>query len=97
MQQRILDDLSDLTEQMEKQVSRLADLKRKCDQNPYNYYCIDDPAAALENVELAPDGMSDAGTAFTRYTVAPTTLASSTKQSSCVSLSLLSLSSRASS
>lgn len=46
------------------------------------YFCIDDPVAALENVEIAPDGMSDAGTAFTRYTANPTTLASSTRRSS---------------
>lgn len=46
------------------------------------YFCIDDPVAAFENVEIAPDGMSDAGTAFTRYTVNPTTLASSTRKSS---------------
>ncbi|GAA6031547.1 hypothetical protein JCM8097_006514 [Rhodosporidiobolus ruineniae] len=82
MQQRLEDDMSDLTEQLEKQVSRLAELRVKCEQNPYNYYCIDDPAAMLENVELAPDGMSDAGTAFTRYTAAPTTMASSTRKSS---------------
>lgn len=48
------------------------------------YFCIDDPVAALENVEIAPDGMSDAGTAFTRYTANPTTMASSTRRSSCV-------------
>ncbi|GAA6015095.1 hypothetical protein JCM10207_008729 [Rhodosporidiobolus poonsookiae] len=81
-QQRLVDDFDDLTEKIEKQLSRLDELKAKCEQNPYNYYCIDDPTAALENVELAPDGMSDAGTAFTRYTVAPTTMASSTRHSS---------------
>jgi len=46
------------------------------------YFCIDDPSAALENLELAPDGVSDAGTAFTRYTVNPTTVASSQRSSS---------------
>lgn len=44
---------------------------------PDQYYCLDDPAAGLNNVELQPDGMSDAGTAFTRYTAAPTTQATS--------------------
>ncbi|GAA5969527.1 hypothetical protein JCM11641_008144 [Rhodosporidiobolus odoratus] len=82
MQQRLLEDMSDLTEQIEKQLTRLDDLKVKCEQNPYIYYCIDDPVAMLEGVEIAPDGMSDAGTAFTRYTVAPTTMASSTRKSS---------------
>ncbi|GAA5870104.1 hypothetical protein JCM1840_003583 [Sporobolomyces johnsonii] len=82
LQQRLLDDFSDLTEQIDRQVERLDELKVKRDQNPYQYFCIDDPAAALENVEIAPDGVSDAGTAFTRYTVAPTTLASSHRSSS---------------
>ncbi|GJN92512.1 hypothetical protein Rhopal_005542-T1 [Rhodotorula paludigena] len=82
LQQRLLDDCSDLEEQVEKQVSRLSELKRKRDENPYYYFCIDDPVAALENVEIAPEGMSDAGTAFTRYTVNPTTLASSTRRTS---------------
>lgn len=56
------------------------------------YFCVDDPVAALENVELAPDGMSDAGTAFTRYTVNPTTAASSTRKTSCAALYPLCLS-----
>lgn len=51
------------------------------------YFCIDDPSAALENLELAPDGVSDAGTAFTRYTVNPTTIASSQRSSSRTSRS----------
>ncbi|GAA5956343.1 hypothetical protein JCM21900_006151 [Sporobolomyces salmonicolor] len=81
-QQRLLDDFADLTEQIERQVERLDELKVKRDENPYQYFCVDDPAVALENVEIAPDGVSDAGTAFTRYTVAPTTLASSQRTSS---------------
>lgn len=50
------------------------------------YFCIDDPASAFDNVELQPDGASDAGTAFTRYTAAPTTQATSratSQRSSC--------------
>lgn len=39
------------------------------------YHCLEDPASAFDNVELQPDGASDAGTAFTRYTVAAPTLA----------------------
>lgn len=39
------------------------------------YYCLYDPLSAIDNVEMQPDGVSDAGTAFTRYTVAPTTIA----------------------
>ncbi|GAA5883430.1 hypothetical protein JCM3774_004277 [Rhodotorula dairenensis] len=82
LQNRLLEDCEELREQIEKQVDRLHDLKDKQEQNPYFYFCIDDPVTALENVEIAPDGMSDAGTAFTRYTANPTTLASSTRRSS---------------
>ncbi|GAA5975319.1 hypothetical protein JCM5350_006430 [Sporobolomyces pararoseus] len=87
MQQRLLDDFSDVTEQLEKQADRLDDLRQRRDANPYQYFCIDDPSAALENLELAPDGVSDAGTAFTRYTVNPTTVASSQRSSSRTSRS----------
>lgn len=100
LQERLCDDCSDLTEQVQKQLERLAELRTKRDQDPcalaccaYTdllligfradaYYCVDDPTAAFENVEIAPDGMSDAGTAFTRYTVNPTTLASTSRRSS---------------
>ncbi|GAA5993070.1 hypothetical protein JCM10908_003090 [Rhodotorula pacifica] len=82
LQNRLLEDCEELREQIEKQVDRLRELKDKQEQNPYFYFCIDDPVAALENVEIAPDGMSDAGTAYTRYTVNPTTMASSTRRSS---------------
>ncbi|GAA6056745.1 hypothetical protein JCM3770_005875 [Rhodotorula araucariae] len=82
LQQRLVDDFTEIEEQVEKQVARLGELKQKYEENPYYYFCVDDPVAALENVELAPDGMSDAGTAFTRYTVNPTTLASSTRRTS---------------
>ncbi|GAA6006180.1 hypothetical protein JCM11491_002062 [Sporobolomyces phaffii] len=82
MQQRLLDDFSDVTEQLEKQADRLDELHKRKENNPYQYFCIDDPSAALENLELAPDGVSDAGTAFTRYTTNPTTVASSQRSSS---------------
>ncbi|BGP02142.1 Putative elongator complex protein 1 [Rhodotorula toruloides] len=82
LQERLCEDCSDLTEQVQKQLDRLAELRTKRDQNPYFYYCVDDPTAAFENVEIAPDGMSDAGTAFTRYTVNPTTLASTSRRTS---------------
>lgn len=102
LQERLCEDCSDLTEQVQKQLDRLAALRTKRDQNPCApsarvasvlalthcpadfYYCVDDPTAAFENVEIAPDGMSDAGTAFTRYTVNPTTLASTSRRTSCV-------------
>lgn len=47
------------------------------------YYCLFDPTSAMDNVEMQPDGASDAGTAFTRYTVAATTIAT-TRMTSCV-------------
>lgn len=36
------------------------------------------PEVAIEGVEMQPDGASDAGTAFTRYTRAATTLVATT-------------------
>lgn len=39
LQQRLLDDCSDLEEQVEKQVSRLSELKRKRDENPCTPGC----------------------------------------------------------
>ncbi|ORY54599.1 IKI3 family-domain-containing protein [Leucosporidium creatinivorum] len=77
VESRLVDDFNELTEQVEKQVERLAELKEKRDANPYQYFCLDDPTSAIDNVELQPDGASDAGTAFTRYTAAPTTQATS--------------------
>ncbi|KAM0754229.1 IkappaB kinase complex, IKAP component [Meredithblackwellia eburnea MCA 4105] len=70
VQSRIVDDIDELTEQVEKQVERLAELKVRRDANPDQYFCVDTLSAAMEGVELQPDGASDAGTAFTRYTVA---------------------------
>lgn len=42
--------------------------------------------SAMDNVELQPDGASDAGTAFTRYTAMATTIGGSSMKSSCVAL-----------
>ncbi len=35
-----------------------------------SYFCIEELPEAMGNLLLQPDGASDAGTAFTRYTVA---------------------------
>ncbi|KAK4705712.1 elongator complex protein 1, partial [Phenoliferia sp. Uapishka_3] len=85
-QVKIMEDIEELTEQVEKQVERLAELKERRDANPNLYYCLDAPMSALDNLELQPDGASDAGTAFTRYTaagqsVATTQLSSRTSKS----------------
>lgn len=50
------------------------------------YFVVEGPPAGLDGVELQPDGASDAGTAFTRYTAAPTTAVTSQVSSGCVSL-----------
>lgn len=47
------------------------------------YFCVNVPTSAMDNVELQPDGASDAGTAFTRYTTAGGSVAT-TQMSSCV-------------
>lgn len=100
MQSRMLEDIAEVMEQVEKQVERLDELREKRDSNPSaclplsphvlclrsrlrpdQYFCIEDPTSAFDNVEIQPDGASDAGTAFTRYTAAPTTLATTRKSS----------------
>ncbi|KAI5477208.1 elongator complex protein 1 [Pseudohyphozyma bogoriensis] len=74
-QGRFVDDITEVREQVEKQVERLAELEEKKESNPAQYFCVE--GNPLDNVELQPDGASDAGTAFTRYTAVPTTVATS--------------------
>lgn len=101
VQARILEDIAELEETIEKQIERLDDLKLKRNSNPgtlchpleageslkcsldlEQYYCLFDPSSAIDNVELQPDGASDAGTAFTRYTVAQSTVATTSRLTS---------------
>jgi len=47
-----------------------------------SYYCIEELPEAMQNLSLQPDGASDAGTAFTRYTVAGAQTITTQSQSS---------------
>ncbi|KDE09564.1 hypothetical protein MVLG_00459 [Microbotryum lychnidis-dioicae p1A1 Lamole] len=82
-QSTLIDDFGELKEQIEKQVERLDELKKRRDANPNQFFCIDDPSEGPEDIDVQPDGESDAGTAFTRYTAAaPTTLRGGSRISS---------------
>ncbi|SCV71454.1 BQ2448_3042 [Microbotryum intermedium] len=82
-QSKLIDDFGELKEQIEKQVERLDELKKRRDANPNQFFCIDDPSAGPDDIDVQPDGESDAGTAFTRYTAAaPTTLGGGSRISS---------------
>ena len=105
VQSRMLEDFTDVSDQVQKQSERLIELRYKRDMNwgehlllsfadlaltrmTGYYYCVEDASSAMDNVELQPDGASDAGTAFTRYTAArgATTVGGSTRRSSYVPL-----------
>ncbi|KZV82846.1 IkappaB kinase complex, IKAP component [Exidia glandulosa HHB12029] len=58
----------EMDEQLAKQVARLEELKNKKDEEPDEFYGVEDPS--LHNVDVMTD--ASAFTAFTRYTKAPT-------------------------
>ncbi|TFK44978.1 IKI3 family-domain-containing protein [Crucibulum laeve] len=76
---QISEDLSEMKEQLRKQVNRLRELRIKKVEEPDAFYGTEDPG--LLNVDVMTD-VSMAPTAFTRYTVAPTATSRSSKQSS---------------
>ncbi|KAF4620926.1 hypothetical protein D9613_000930 [Agrocybe pediades] len=67
---QLAEDISEMREQIRKQVTRLRELRIKKIEEPDAFYGIEDNAA-LQNVDVMTD-VSMAPTAFTRYTVAPT-------------------------
>ncbi|KAF9075492.1 IkappaB kinase complex IKAP component [Rhodocollybia butyracea] len=74
------DDVSEMKEQLRKQLNRIRELRVKKIEEPDEFYGVED--TALHNVDVMTD-VSMAPTAFTRYTVAPSTAASrTTKRSS---------------
>lgn len=78
---QIAEDITELREQLQKQVARLRELRIKKLEEPEEFYGTED--LAVHNVDVMTD--ASAFTAFTRYTVAPTTSAPSratTKRSS---------------
>ncbi|KAH9039879.1 IkappaB kinase complex IKAP component, partial [Lactarius pseudohatsudake] len=78
---QITEDLTEMREQLQKQVARLRELRIKRLEAPEEFYGTED--LAVHNVDVMTD--ASAFTAFTRYTVAPTSSAPSratTKRSS---------------
>ncbi|KAJ3966250.1 IkappaB kinase complex IKAP component [Lentinula raphanica] len=77
---QIEEDLAEMKEQLRKQLSRVRELRIRKVEEPDEFYGVED--TALHNVDVMTD-VSMAPTAFTRYTVAPSTIASkSSKRSS---------------
>jgi len=76
---QLREDINEMKDQLQKQANRLRELRVKKTQEPDAFYGIED--ANLHNVDVMTD-ISMPATAFTRYTVAPTTVTKSSKRSS---------------
>ncbi|KAL0568757.1 putative elongator complex protein 1 [Marasmius crinis-equi] len=76
---QIAEDISEMREQLRKQLSRIRELRIKKIEEPDEFYGVED--TALHNVDVMTD-VSMAPTAFTRYTVAPSTASRASKKSS---------------
>ncbi|PFH52192.1 hypothetical protein AMATHDRAFT_74468 [Amanita thiersii Skay4041] len=76
---QIGEDLKEMTEQLRKQVNRLRELRIRKVEQPDAFYGTEDPT--LHDVDVMTD-ISMAGTAFTRYTQAPSTASRTSKRSS---------------
>ncbi|KAJ3499885.1 hypothetical protein NLJ89_g10033 [Agrocybe chaxingu] len=77
---QIAEDIGEMREQIRKQVSRIRELRVKKVEEPDAFYGLEDNAA-LHNVDVMTD-VSMPATAFTRYTVAPTTASRSSRRTS---------------
>ncbi|KAK1230942.1 putative elongator complex protein 1 [Marasmius sp. AFHP31] len=76
---QITEDVSEMREQLRKQLNRIRELRIKKIEEPDEFYGVED--TALHNVDVMTD-VSMAPTAFTRYTVAPSTASRTSKKSS---------------
>ncbi|KDQ56269.1 hypothetical protein JAAARDRAFT_36447 [Jaapia argillacea MUCL 33604] len=77
---QIGDDISEMRDQLRKQVTRLRELRVKKVEEPDSFYGVED--TDLHNVDVMTD-ISQAPTTFTRYTVAPSAASkTSSKRSS---------------
>ncbi|KAF5365923.1 hypothetical protein D9758_006686 [Tetrapyrgos nigripes] len=76
---QISEDLGEMKEQIRKQVNRIRELRVKKIEDPDEFYGVED--TALHDVDVMTD-VSMAPTAFTRYTVAPSTASRTSKRSS---------------
>ncbi|KAF8963616.1 IKI3 family-domain-containing protein [Flammula alnicola] len=77
---QISEDINEMREQIRKQVARLRELRLKKVEEPDAFYGTEDNVA-LHNVDVMTD-VSMPATAFTRYTVAPTTASRSSRRTS---------------
>ncbi|KAG7091295.1 hypothetical protein E1B28_010341 [Marasmius oreades] len=76
---QIAEDVSEMREQLRKQLNRIRELRIKKVEEPDEFYGVED--TALHNVDVMTD-VSMAPTAFTRYTMAPSTASRASKRSS---------------
>ncbi|KAF9463531.1 pol II transcription elongation factor [Collybia nuda] len=76
---QIMEDVNECKEQLRKQVNRLRELRIKKVEEPDAFYGIED--AVLHNVDVMTD-VSMPASAFTRYTIAPTSVSKTSKRSS---------------
>ncbi|KAF7294045.1 polymerase II transcription elongation factor [Mycena kentingensis (nom. inval.)] len=77
---QIAEDLDEMKEQLRKQLNRIRELRVKRVEEPDSFYGVEDDVN-LHNVDAMTDA-SMAPTAFTRYTIAPTSISKSSKKSS---------------
>ncbi|TFK50763.1 pol II transcription elongation factor [Heliocybe sulcata] len=73
------EDIGEMKEQLRKQLQRIRELRLRKIEEPDAFYGVED--TTLHNVDVMTD-VSMAPTAFTRYTVAPSTASRTTKRSS---------------
>ncbi|ESK87867.1 pol ii transcription elongation factor [Moniliophthora roreri MCA 2997] len=76
---QIAEDVTEMREQLRKQLNRIRELRIKKVEEPDEFYGVED--TALHNVDVMTD-ISMAPTAFTRYTIAPSTASRTSKKSS---------------
>ncbi|KAK7052844.1 putative elongator complex protein 1 [Paramarasmius palmivorus] len=76
---QIAEDVSEMREQLRKQLNRIRELRVKKIEEPDEFYGVED--TALHNIDVMTD-VSMAPTAFTRYTIAPSAASRTSKKSS---------------
>ncbi|KAL0955653.1 hypothetical protein HGRIS_001880 [Hohenbuehelia grisea] len=76
---QIGEEINEMQEQLRKQLNRIRELRVKKVEEPDAFYGVED--SALANVDVMTD-VSMPATAFTRYTVAPSTASRTSKRSS---------------
>ncbi|KAJ7478610.1 pol II transcription elongation factor [Mycena galericulata] len=77
---QISEDISEMQDQLRKQLQRIRELRVKKAEEPDAFYGMDEDAN-LHNVDVMTD-VSMPATAFTRYTIAPTSMSKSSRRTS---------------